>query len=229
MHRQPHVFEVRSGCLRRECIGSNGIANSPPQIGLPRGKERNRIYCVGACAARGDIARVVACRLAAGATTGLPASSRAASTGTSATGAASSRAGASGSAGARILARSGLTSRCDTAGNGREVRNSSGRVGSDRWKILGSRFTDYCSGCIVGRQSYGYILIRRSDLLLERIQLRIVEHLPPFASNAIVTGRGYLPAVHFLELIGLQLFVSRRRFRGRLFVLWADIATGRHC
>ena len=70
----------------------------------------------------------------------------------------------------------------------------------------------------------GDVLVGNVDLLFERVQLGIAKNFPPLAMKSGVLGLRDLPAVHFLEVVGSDLFERCRHLRRGAIVFRADIA-----
>ena len=68
------------------------------------------------------------------------------------------------------------------------------------------------------------ILVGNADLLLQGVQLRIVEYLPPFAVERGVGGLRDFPAER-LRSFGSELLVSGRSGNRRSLVFWSNGAT----
>ena len=68
------------------------------------------------------------------------------------------------------------------------------------------------------------VLVGNIDLLFERVQLGIAKNLPPVAMESAVLGLCHFPAVHFLEIVGSDLFERRRHLRRGAIVFRSDIA-----
>ena len=99
-----------------------------------------------------------------------------------------------------------------------------GRVGRHRGEKLRPGFPDQGPGrkkaCRRGRN----VLVRNIDLLFQRIQLRIVENLPPFTAKRIVSGLRLFPAFGIFEIGQREFLVCRRGLCGRCMVRRADHA-----
>src|SRR5581483_10099531 len=85
-----------------------------------------------------------------------------------------------------------------------------------RWEKCRARFLDQGARLAVARLRPGDVLVGDVDLLFERVQLGLVEHLPPRAAKPGVLRLGDSPAVDFL--------VSRRHFHFRPDVVRPDRA-----
>jgi hypothetical protein len=69
-------------------------------------------------------------------------------------------------------------------------------------------------------------LVGNNHLAFESIQLRLMEHFPPLATNHVVLWLGGFPAVSFFELLRGQFFESGRRLDGRFRIFWREAASG---
>ena len=56
-------------------------------------------------------------------------------------------------------------------------------------------------------------------MFFEGIQLRVIEHFPPFAADHIVLRPREFPVVGLLEILRRDFFVTRRSWHGGLRIL----------
>ena len=82
-------------------------------------------------------------------------------------------------------------------------------------RIIGrTGFLDQGAGGEKVLQGGGDILIGDGDLFFERVQLRVLEHFPPFAFDDSVAGLGQFPTIGLLEGGGCldnRRLVTRRK------------------
>ena len=93
----------------------------------------------------------------------------------------------------------------------RRPRIGDGRIGAERRVVLRASLPHERSRGQEIRGRRGDILIRDIHLLFKRIELRIVEYLPPIAFERGVAGLGLLPSIRILEVFRRQLLVCGRR------------------
>ena len=101
------------------------------------------------------------------------------------------------------------------------MANDAGADGS-RWEILRPSFPHQGTRRHEISEGSGDVLIGNVDLLFERVQLGIAENLPPLAMESAILRLRDFPAVHLLEIVRSDFFISPRRLHRGAIVFRTD-------